>query len=325
MHCQITIKDEVTCTLTGLQTNHLQTLVDDHSEFVPGFKFMPLFKMGAWDGKTNFVTKKGRTYQALLPMIIPQLVKWGYKLKLNDIRSPLEINVHHVDADLFKEHGWILREHQVEAVNAVIDSDHKGIILAATGAGKSLMICALAYVYEQIGFRSLTIVPSVDLVIQSMKPFTAMKMDVGQYTGDIKDTDHQHVLSTWQALQNNPALLLNFQVVIIDECLAGDTKISMADGTNKRIGEIQSGDIVNTINEQTGKVEPNAVVKLHKNLVNSSSDRMYRLVFDGGEVEVTGNHKFLTTNRGWVRADELTEADNVCSLTEIHGSKGEVI
>ena len=61
------------------------------------------------------------------------------------------------------------------------------------------------------------IVPSVDLVIQSMKPYTAMGMDVGQYSGDTKDTDHQHVLSTWQALQNNPALLQTFQVVIIDE------------------------------------------------------------------------------------------------------------
>jgi superfamily II DNA or RNA helicase len=217
MHCTIKIADEVTCTLTGLQTNHLQTLIDDHSEYVPGFKFMPLYKMGAWDGKTNFVTKKGRTYQALLSQIIPKLVKWGYKLTLNDIRSPLEINVQHVDKDLFSEHGWTLREHQIEAVNAVIDSDHKGIIVAATGAGKSLVICALSKVYEGIGFRSLVIVPSVDLVHQSMEPYTAMKMDIGQYTGAIKDTDHQHVMSTWQALQNNPALLLNFQVVIIDE------------------------------------------------------------------------------------------------------------
>jgi len=217
MQCVIKIADEVTCTLTGLQPHHLDRLVDDHSEHVPGFKFMPLYKMGAWDGKTNFVTKKGRTYQAMLPDIIPQLVKWGYQLKLNDVRPSLEINVQHVDKDLFSEYGWTLREHQVEAVNAIIDNDHKGIILAATGAGKSLIICALSKVYENIGFRSLIIVPSVDLVHQSKEPYDAMKMDVGVYTGDTKDTDHQHVLSTWQALQNNPALLLNFQVVIIDE------------------------------------------------------------------------------------------------------------
>lgn len=217
MNCQITIRDEVTCTLTGLQQHHLDQLVDDHAEFVPGFKFMPLYKMGAWDGKTNFVTKKGRTYQAMLPDIIPKLIGWGYKLKLNDTRSPLEISVQHVDKDLFSEHGWTLRDHQVEAVNAIIDNDHKGIILAATGAGKSLIICAVSKVYEQVGFRSIIIVPSVDLVRQSMEPYTAMGMDVGQYTGDTKDIDHQHVLSTWQALQNNPAVLLQFQVVIIDE------------------------------------------------------------------------------------------------------------
>lgn len=217
MNCQITIRDEVTCTLTGLQQHHLDQLVDDHAEFVPGFKFMPLYKMGAWDGKTNFVTKRGRTYQAMLPDIIPKLIGWGYKLKLNDTRSPLEISVQPIDKDLFSEHGWTLRDHQVRMVNALINNDHKGIMLACTGAGKSLAICAVSKVYEQIGFRSIIIVPSVDLVRQSMEPYTAMGMDVGQYTGDTKDIDHQHVLSTWQALQNNPAILLQFQVVIVDE------------------------------------------------------------------------------------------------------------
>lgn len=213
----IQLKDEVTCTLTGLQPNHLQTLVDDHSEFVPGFKFMPLFKMGAWDGKTNFVSKKGRTYQTLLPKIIPKLIGWGYVPKLVDSRPPIEINVQHIDKDLFAEHGWTLREHQIDAVNAVIDNDNKGVIIAATGAGKSLILAALSKVYERIGFRTITIVPSRDLIVQSLATCTAVGLDMGQYSGTIKDTDHQHVISTWQALKNLPALLQTFQVVMIDE------------------------------------------------------------------------------------------------------------
>lgn len=318
MQCSISLKDEVTCTLTGLQSNHLQTLIDEHSEYVPGFKYMPLYKMGAWDGKTNFVTKKGRTYQTLLPDIVPKLTAWGYKLNLVDQRQPIEINAKHIDSELFAEHGWTLRQHQVEMVNAVIDNDHKGVIIAATGAGKSIAICALAKVYERVGFRTLTIVPSVDLVIQSMKPFTSVKMDIGQYTGDIKDTEHQHVISTWQALQNNPALLLTFQSVIIDECLAGDTTITLANGSNKSIKDIVPGDIVTTYNEQTKQFEPNSVVKLHHNLMSTASEKMYELVFDSGAtIHVTGNHKFLTRNRGWVRADELSEDDY---LIEVHSS-----
>ena len=39
---------------------------------------------------------------------------------------------------------------------------------------------------------------------------------------------------------------------------------------------------------------------------------MYRLQFDNGSIiEVTGNHKFLTKNRGWIRADMLDESDEI--------------
>lgn len=222
------MRDEVTCSLTGLQSNHLQTLVDEHSEFVPGFKYMPLFKMGAWDGKTNFVTKKGRTYQTLLPEIIPRLIAWGYKLTLQDDRAPIEIEVGKVDKDLFKAYGWELRPHQVAAINAVPENDHKGLILACTGAGKTAILSGIAKLYERIGFRSLTIVPSVDLIVQSMKTYAELGLDVGQYSGKIKDLDHQHVISTWQALQNNPALIQMFQVVMQDECHQLKSKTMMS-------------------------------------------------------------------------------------------------
>lgn len=304
------MRDEVTCSLTGLQSNHLQTLVDEHSEFVPGFKYMPLFKMGAWDGKTNFVTKKGRTYQTLLPEIIPRLIAWGYKLTLQDDRAPIEIEVGKVDKDLFKAYGWELRPHQVAAINAVPENDHKGLILACTGAGKTAILSGIAKLYERIGFRSLTIVPSVDLIVQSMKTYAELGLDVGQYSGKIKDLDHQHVISTWQALQNNPALIQMFQVVMQDECLAASTLINMADGTEKCINDIEVGDVLCTLNEQTNEIENKPVLKVHKNLTTSASEQMYRLTMDNGrQIEVTGNHKFLTTNRGWVRADELTEYD----------------
>jgi superfamily II DNA or RNA helicase len=42
-------------------------------------------------------------------------------------------------------------------------------------------------------------------------------MDVGIYSGDQKDINHFHVVATWQALQYNPAILSDFQVLIWDE------------------------------------------------------------------------------------------------------------
>jgi superfamily II DNA or RNA helicase len=43
-------------------------------------------------------------------------------------------------------------------------------------------------------------------------------MDVGEYSGDIKDINHQHIVTTWQALKNNPELLYGINMFIIDEC-----------------------------------------------------------------------------------------------------------
>lgn len=209
--------DEVTCTVTGLTDKHISMLVDEYAEFVPGFKFMPLYKMGAWDGRTNFFTKKGRTYQSVLPTLVPRLLALGYRPKLVDNRAPLQINVAPIDKEIFAEHGITLREHQVDGVNAVFDNGHKGVILACTGSGKTNMLAALSKTYESIGFRTITIVPSRDLIRQNVETYVNLKLDVGAYSGTEKNLDHQHIVSTWQALQHNPAVLQAFQVVMIDE------------------------------------------------------------------------------------------------------------
>ena len=41
----------------------------------------------------------------------------------------------------------------------------------------------------------------------------------------------------------------------------------------------------------------------------------YEIEFEDGEkYKFTGNHKLLTSNRGWVRTDNLLETDNVISF-----------
>ena len=42
-------------------------------------------------------------------------------------------------------------------------------------------------------------------------------MDAGEYYGSNKEIDKQHVVATWQSLQNNPQLMSLFQMFIIDE------------------------------------------------------------------------------------------------------------
>ena len=110
-----------------------------------------------------------------------------------------------------------MRQYQVDMVNKLID-EAGGVGLAGTGAGKTSMCAALAKSYELSGgYRSVIIVPDKSLTEQTIEEYASFGIDVGQYSGDKKDIAHQHVVSTWQALQNNPTLVQEFDVIIVDE------------------------------------------------------------------------------------------------------------
>ncbi|NDF16837.1 MAG: hypothetical protein EB079_02560, partial [Verrucomicrobia bacterium] len=63
----------------------------------------------------------------------------------------------------------------------------------------------------------------------------------------------------------NPKLIENrgSRVLIVDECLHPETEITLWDNSTKKIKDIQVGDLVKTINEQSGEIENKPVVKLH--------------------------------------------------------------
>lgn len=174
------------------------------------------------------------------------------------------------------------------------------------------MCASLAKSYEDAGgYRSLIIVPDKSLTDQTFEEYAYFGIDVGEYSGTSKDIAHQHVVSTWQALQNNPTLVQQFDVIIVDECLARDTKITMVDGTMKEIQNVVAGDKILSYNIETEEFESDVVVTQHNNMMISSQEEMYELEFDTSLIiGVTGNHKILTT-RGYIRADKLTEEDEI--------------
>jgi hypothetical protein len=94
----------------------------------------------------------------------------------------------------------------------------------------------------------------------------------------------------------------------IDGCFRSDAKVMMANGEERLISEILAGMSVLTINEKTGKTEVKRVVSV---LVRGAEgSRWLRLTLEGGrDVVCTENHLFLTSNRGWVSAKNLSEED----------------
>lgn len=221
---KLRILDEVSCIFVGLHGDHITKLYELFGVHVPGYFFQPLYKLGRWDGKARYFDKNGKTYIYLLDKILPKVKAWGYTVTIEDLRTVTVVYPDAIDDQIFShiDHvdtgkPTILREHQVEAVNAVVAEGH-GVIIAATGAGKTIICASLCTIYGNHGVKTLTIVPSQDLIKQTKADYVHYQLDVGEYSGTNKDLDHQHIVSTWQALKNNPKVVLLFGLVIVDEC-----------------------------------------------------------------------------------------------------------
>lgn len=108
---------------------------------------------------------------------------------------------------------------------SIDDSEHLYITDDYIVTHNTSMCAALTLTYERANnCKSIIIVPDKNLSEQTIEAYDFFKVDVGVYGGDHKDLDHQHVVSTWQALKNNPTLIQMFDVIIVDEChgLRGD-------------------------------------------------------------------------------------------------------
>lgn len=312
---KIKILDEVNCAIIGLSPDHVTYFYEEYARKAPNFFFNPKYKLGQWDGRIRYFHKNGKTYVYLLNDIVPQLVGLGYKVVVEDDRTSNVPTPAPVDENIFSHifhpewNEYIkLRNYQVDSINALLNNGG-GLCIAGTGAGKTITGAALAHSYGEQGIRSITIVPSQDLIEQTAETYEICQLDTGRYYSEVKTIDRDHVVSTWQSLQNNPKLLNEFGMVIVDECLDANTLITLSNGTKKPIKNIQAGDLVLTLNEATHSLEVGEVIKKHKNI--SPNEKMFRLEFDNGIImNVTGNHKILTTE-GWIRADKLNFEHNI--------------
>jgi superfamily II DNA or RNA helicase len=98
------------------------------------------------------------------------------------------------------------------------DDDHLYITDDYIVTHNTSMTAAIAKIYEKAAnYRSIIIVPDKNLTDQTFREYEFFGLDVGEFSGDRKDMKHQHIVSTWQSLQNNPNVIQDFQVIIVDE------------------------------------------------------------------------------------------------------------
>lgn len=295
----------------------LSAVKEHFSGFAPGYRFSPKYEAGVWDGKIYMLRDRKLPYG-----LLTDLLKL-YKKDFSHIQLVLDPALGRVFNTPVKEATdltslkWPAAEHQIECIAAALPYG-KGIIRAATGAGKSLIMAYIAKNYFDAKYikKLLIVVPSKSLIAQLESDFVDYGINenlIGKVFSGAKEWDKKIVISTWQSLANNHDKLPAFDAIFIDECLDENTLITTPNGKIK-IKDLKIGDKIISYNLKSNTFEEDNILKIHKNLQNSDSEKFYELTFDNNKtIKITGNHKILTTD-GYIRADELTENHDIISL-----------
>ena len=197
------------------------------SFFVPGYQFMPAYKMRMWNGKVNLFNQMNYTlYIGLLPYLKEFCTSRDYTLEVSEELSHKE-KCSSEDCQKFLETlelPFETRDYQIEAIRHGI-KNHRALLLSPTGSGKSLIIYALTRYYNK---KTLIIVPTISLVSQMFSDFKNYAKNQPEYNvdkichpiygGQEKITDKKIVISTWQSIYKLPkSWFEQFDVVIGDE------------------------------------------------------------------------------------------------------------
>ena len=135
---------------------------------VPGAKFMPSVRNRTWSGYIHlFSPATGKIYTGLLPYVQRFLQEQGYRVKVEDVFRPKEVDKKLIRRFVSSVSKFRARAYQIDAIHYIIERD-RGVILSPTGSGKSFIIYALIRWYIEEGHKILLVVPTTSLVEQTM-------------------------------------------------------------------------------------------------------------------------------------------------------------
>lgn len=150
-HTTLIIEDEVNVKFANLELPERKSLVQQFKILDPAARHTPAFRLGRWDGCTQYFTLGGMTYINLLPEVLPYLEQRGYTFDIDDRREYLgqrKLEFTPVTADSFAHVKWHkghrfegqplkFEDHQVAALNRYFENP-QCIQELSTGFGKCL-------------------------------------------------------------------------------------------------------------------------------------------------------------------------------------------
>lgn len=208
-------------------------MMESLSCYVEGYQFMPSYRSGVFDGKKHFFDMTPEMNIKIPKGLVQTVVKrFGKHLEEDYVplvtvpETPMSELLEIVD-DLnlpFEPYDY-----QLKAVHIALNDPRK-ILVAATGAGKSLILYMLMNAFMVKGMKGFLIVPNIGLAEQMRSDFIDYARNFENpeayvdnylhlvYGGKEKHFDKPMTISTWQsAIRMDEESFLDLEYVCVDE------------------------------------------------------------------------------------------------------------
>jgi superfamily II DNA or RNA helicase len=241
--------------LIGCDNGIAMELSEYFSFFVPGYKYMPLYRNKVWDGKVRLFNPANYELPVgLLPYVKEFAEKRDYVVEYEDSPFGPPESFNKIDVkdimDFIKSLNIHSKGNQIEVrdyqFNAICESIRKkrAILLSPTGSGKSLIIYVLMRWYmANHDEKVLVIVPTTSLVQQMLSDFddysshddSFSKDDCHAiFSGQAKMNISENVfISTWQSIYKLPMTWFSQFGVIFGDEVHGFKSKSLSNIMNK--------------------------------------------------------------------------------------------
>ena len=194
-----------------------------------------------------------------------------------------------------------LRPYQQECID-IINSKESGryLVQLSTGLGKTVIFTNLPH-----KGRMLILSHREELVRQPLKYFTCSTgVEMAGESSHGEEVVSASVQTMIHRLDRFGAE--DFDTIIVDECFPSST---LVDG--KQIVELKEGDVVNSYNHITDKIEKKKITHIFK---RKPSAMMKVILSNGQSIVCTPNHPFWVDGKGYTAASGLKEDDHVIRM-----------
>lgn len=255
-----------------------------------------------------FNRKTKLTYTGLYEYIIDILDIRGEEYKIVDNRVQWQQNANFKIVDYLDNNIKLeTRPYQQKVVD---NCKNRTVIMAATGAGKTFIMAKLI---EKFNVKPIAVfADKISLCNQLRNEFSKfLNIDIGLVGGGVYDKKDITIYSMQSAQEKD---IKDAKMIMFDECLTGDTLITMWNKqkfTIKDIVEKHIQQAVLSYNINTKVFEPKYITNYSKIPLSSKNKKLVRLIIKGEDnikyiIKCTEDHKiWIESEHKYIEAGKL--------------------